>query len=68
MAAVKNISKLMRLFMIAERSPILQSSSNMNYLSFKERLTETSCKFYDRKLYEEYYSFFITLCYQIATL
>ena len=54
---VKHSSKLMHLFMIAERSPILQSSSNMNYLSFKERLAVMPCNFYNRRLYEEYYSF-----------
>ncbi len=47
--------------LIAERFPVLQNSSNMKYLSLKEYLTEIPHKFYNQRLFEEYYSFLNSL-------
>jgi len=43
--------------LIAERFPILLESDNIKYLSLKDYITEIPHKFYNHKLYEEYYFF-----------
>jgi hypothetical protein len=46
---------------ITERFSILQESDNLRHLSLKEYLTDTPQKFYNQKLYEDYYSFLVSL-------
>jgi hypothetical protein len=53
---------------IAERFSILQDSDNIRYLSLKEYLIDTPQKFYNQRLYEDYYSFLISLSKETPNL
>lgn len=54
--------------LIAERFPILLESDNIKYLSLKDYITEIPHKFYNHKLYEEYYSFLASLSQNTSKL
>lgn len=54
--------------LIAKQFPVLHDSDDMKYLSLKEYITEIPHKFYNHKLYEEYYSFLTSLSQNVPEL